>query len=410
MSHAWLSTVVAIAAQSGAFVDAGPRPIEPVEVEPGEVEPGEPGEHNAARTAGARQGSDDVDAGVPAPAGGGDAGPAGWSVKASVEPPAVVFGGEVDLVVVVTRPPKARIAIPDDLGATQELPRTARPPQRTATELPDGRIEETLRFGFLALDVKDATTPRFVLTIVGARAGDGPGAPRDGNDGNDDNDGNDGNEGNDGNDGGDVLEVPALPVRIVVEALPDPSDGGVPDGALAIEPAAGVISYRVEDHRPWALIALALVVAAVVVAVRAAIKARQLAPQTAPGPPPPPPRPAHEVALARLDALMPLLASGEVTVFVERLMDEVLRDYLAGRFSLAAGTRTTKEIVTDLLSIAAVNLDVGLVERVGQDADLVKFARASLAAEQAHAMAGRVRALIVATAPPASEPSPPEAR
>jgi hypothetical protein len=390
MSPAWLACVVALAAQGGAFVDAGPRPIEPVEVEPAETDGA-----NASTT---RQGNDVKDAGVPVSTDAVDAGPAGWSVKASVEPPSVVFGGEVELVVVVTRPPKARIAIPDDLGASQELPRTGRPPQRTATELPDGRIEETLRFGFLALDVKDAKTPRFLLTIVGARAGDGPGAaPRAGGDGDED-------------DGGDVLEVPALPVTITVEPLPDPSDGGVPDGALAIEPAAGVISYRVEDHRPWALIALALVVAAVVVAVRAAIKARQLAPQPAPGPPPPPPRPAHEVALARLDALMPLLAGGEVTIFVERLMDEVLRDYLAGRFSLSAGTRTTKEIVTDLLSIAAVNLDVGLVERVGQDADLVKFARASLAAEQAHAMAGRVRALIVATAPPASEPSPSGAR
>jgi hypothetical protein len=395
MSPAWLACVVALAAQGGAFVDAGPRPIEPVEVEPAE--------NDGASASTTRQGNDVKDAGVPASTDAVDAGPAGWSVKASVEPPSVVFGGEVELVVVVTRPPKARIAIPDDLGASQELPRTGRPPQRTATELPDGRIEETLRFGFLALDVKDAKTPRFLLTIVGARAGDGPGAaPRAGGDGDED----DGDE----DDGGDVLEVPALPVTITVEPLPDPSDGGVPDGALAIEPAAGVISYRVEDHRPWALIALALVVAAVVVAVRAAIKARHLAPQPAPGPPPPPPRPAHEVALARLDALMPLLAGGEVTVFVERLMDEVLRDYLAGRFSLSAGTRTTKEIVTDLLSIAAVNLDVGLVERVGQDADLVKFARASLAAEQAHAMAGRVRALIVATAPPASDASPPGAR
>ncbi|HEY1100799.1 MAG TPA: hypothetical protein VGF99_17800, partial [Myxococcota bacterium] len=64
----------------------------------------------------------------------------------------------------------------------------------------------------------------------------------------------------------------------------------------------------------------------------------------------------------------------------------------------AAGTRTTKEIVTDLLSIAVVGLDIGLVEQIGRDADLVKFARAQLASEQAHGMAARVRALIVATA------------
>jgi hypothetical protein len=356
----WLSVLI-VAAPGSAVVDAGPRPIEPIE-------------------------SDEVvDAGTPTATSVVDAGPAGWSVQATVEPATVAFGGEVQLVVVVTRPPKARIAIPETLGAAPELPRTNRPPQRTARELPDGRIEETLRFGFLALDVTDTKTPRFLLTIVGARTNETDG------------------EGDGGTDGGDVLEVPALPVRIVVEPLPDPSDGGVSDGALAIEPAAGVISYRVDDPRPGALFALFVVAVAVIVAVRAAIKARPLMPVAAPGPPEAPPRPAHEVALERLDALMPLLSAGEVTVFVERMMDEVLRDYLAGRFSLSAETRTTKEIVTDLLSIAAVNLDVGLVDRVGQDADLVKFARASLAADQAHAMAGRVRALIVATAPRSTE-------
>jgi len=341
-------------------VDAGPRPIEPVEVD-GDVDAG-------VGDAGVVDSVVDDAAAV-------DAGPVGWSVQARVEPATVPFGGEVQLVVVVTRPPKARIAVPDDVGAAEELPRTGAPPRREARELADGRIEETLRFGFLALDVKDASTPRFTLTVT--TEGDA--------------------------DGGDVLEVPALPVKILVEPLPAPSDGGVPDGAMQLEPAAGVILYRVDDPRPWALLALLVIVVVVVVVVRAAIRARALTAPVVAGPPPPPPRPAHEVALERLDALMPLLAAGDVTAFVERLMDEVLRDYLAGRFALAAGSRTTKEIVTDLLSIAAVNLDVTLVERVGQDADLVKFARASLAAEQAHAMAGRVRALIVATA---ATPSP----
>jgi hypothetical protein len=362
-----MNTTLAMLLMFAATVDAGPRPIEPVEVE-GEV------------------GAQIVDdAGVVDRSAAVDAGPVGWSVQARIEPGTVNFGGEVELVVVVTRPPKARIAVPDDIGAKEELPRTAAPPRREARELPDGRIEETLRFGFLALDVKDASTPRFTLTVTTDRDADG----------------------------GAVLEVPALPVKIVVESLPDPSDGGVPDGALQLEPAAGVILYRVDDARPWALLALLIVVGVVVIVVRAAIRSRALTAPVSVGPPPPPPRPAHEVALERLDALMPLLAAQDVTAFVERLMDEVLRDYLASRFALAAGTRTTKEIVTDLLSIAAVNLDITLVERVGQDADLVKFARASLAAEQAHAMAGRVRALIIATAATpltiSTAPTPPEA-
>lgn len=354
--NALLVVVAVLAGQAdavtGAVVDAGPRPIEPV--------------------------VDDVDAG----ADGGvdavvDAGPTGWTLQARVEPQRVTFGAEVQLVVTVTRPPGARVSLPDDVGAKDELPRTSQPPRREAKELPDGRVQETLRFGFLALDVKDTETPRFTLTVTTRGDGDG---------------------------GGDVLEVPALPVKIVTEPLPDPTDGGVEDGALQLEPAAGVILYRVDDPRPWALLALALIVAVVVAAVRAAIASRQIVVVATPGPPPPPPRPAHEIALERLDAIMLLLPRGEVTTFVERMMDEVLRDYLAGRFALSAGSRTTKEIVTDLLSVAAVNLDVALVERVGQDADLVKFARASLSEAQAHAMAGRVRALILATA---ASPAPP---
>ena len=365
-SALWLAVGLALAAGGkgpAASVDAGPRPIEV----PGET----------------------IDAG-PSPDAGSptvDAGPVGWTLSATVTPDPVPFGGEVELVVEVIRPARMRILVPEDLGASESLPRTRRPPRREAQELPDGRVREVLAFSFLALDVKDQKTPPFSLTVGPAAAAAAAGVP-----------GPAGVTSNNDGDDGEVLEVPALPVRITTEPLPDPTDGGSPDGALVVEAAAGTILYRVDDPRPWALLALLIVVTLVIAAMRAAIAARQVEAPVHKGPPPPPPRPAHEVAVERLDALMPMLASGEVTVFVEKVMDEVLRDYLAGRFALAAGTRTTKEIVTDLLSMAAVGLDIGLIERVGQDADLVKFARASLAAEQAHAMAGRVRALILATA------------
>jgi hypothetical protein len=354
-----------------ATTDAGPRPVElPPDAVADVVDGGavDDGGINAA-----------VEAAV-------DAGPVGWTVSATVMPAPVAFGGEVELIVEVTRPARMRILVPDDLGASDALPRTRKPPRREARELPDGRVQETLGFSFLALDVTDQKTPAFTLTV-------GPAAARPDDASTD--------------TGGDVLEVPSLPVRITTEPLPDVTDGGSPEGTLVVEAAAGTIIYRVDDPRPWALLALLVVVAVVVVVTRAAIAARQVDVPVAAGPPPPPPRPAHEVAIERLDALMPMLGQGEVTEFVEKMMDEVLRDYLAGRFALAAGTRTTKEIVVDLLSMAAVGLDIGLIERVGQDADLVKFARASLAADQAHAMAGRVRALILATAavPPAPSPS-----
>jgi len=325
-----------------AQVDAGPRPIEP------RVDDADAGV---------------VDAGVVVVVEGLDAGPAGWALSARVEPARVPFGGEVQLIVEVTRPARMKIGLPDDVGASDELPRTSNKPVRAAKELGDGTVNETISFGFLALDVKDLKTPAFTLAVSD----------------------------------GAVLEVPSLPVAVDVTPLPDPTDGGS-NGALVIEPAAGTVVYRVDDPRPWALLALLVLVGTAVVALRAAIKARQLAVPVVVGPPPPPPRPAHEVALERLDALLPMLTRGEVDGFVALLMDDVLRDYLASRFALAAGTRTTKEIVTDLLSVAVVGLDIGLVDKLGQDADLVKFARAHLSAEQAHGMAARVRALIVATA------------
>ena len=143
------------------------------------------------------------------------------------------------------------------------------------------------------------------------------------------------------------------------------------------------------------------------VAVRAAQKRRRL---RAPPPPPvplAPPRPPHEVALERLEALLSsgLLSRGETGVFVERLMDEVLRDYLAARFALHAEARTTRELVAELLSVSVPGLDVKLVEELLHDADLVKFAKAAIAAERAHAMAMRVKMLVLATAPSGAAPA-----
>ena len=339
-----------------AQLDAGPRPIEPrVDVDAGV----------AVDTV--VFDADVADAGVVdevAVDAGPAALPAGWALSARVEPARVAFGGEVQLVVEVTRPARVQVGFPDELGANDALPRTARKPIRAAKERGDGTVTETITFGFLALDVKDLKTPAFTLTVSD----------------------------------GTVLDVPSLPVAVDVTPLADPTDGGSPEGALLIEPAAGAVLYRVDDARPWAVLALILLVVTAVLTLRAAIKARVVDAPIVVGPPPPPPRPAHEVALERLDALLPMLTRGEVDSFVALLMDDVLRDYLAGRFALAAGTRTTKEIVTDLLSVAVVGLDIGLVEQLGRDADLVKFARAHLAAEQASGMAARVRALIIATA------------
>ena len=351
-----LALLATAAPADAGVVDGGPRPVEL----PDDVDVDAGGDTAA-----------DVDAGVKHPL------PDGFTLTARIEPDPVPFGHVVDLVVTITRPAKKRIELPDDLEGSEGLARSG-PPRREAKELPGAssssssspdagpsaptRVQETLRFPFLALDLDDVKTPAFTLKT----------------------------------DDGELLDVPSLPVRVLPEALTDPSDGGAPDGALVVEGEAPWILYRVRDDRPWYVLATIAVVALVVVVGRWLARRRPV--RVKPGPPPPPPRPAHEIALERLDALMPLLPRDEVSLFVEKLMDEVLRDYLALRFSLDAGTRTTREIVGDLLGVAAFGLDVGLVERVGQDADLIKFARATLSKEQAHAMAGRVRALILATA------------
>ena len=71
-----------------------------------------------------------------------------------------------------------------------------------------------------------------------------------------------------------------------------------------------------------------------------------------------PSRPAHEVALERLTALLAegLLQKGAVPLFVQRLMDDVLRSYLEDRFDASAGTRTTRELCEALLSLSTLKL------------------------------------------------------
>lgn len=330
---------------------------------------------------------DDVtmDAGPAAP-GAADAGPAegipGVTVTARVEPDPVPFGARLELVVTVVRDRGLHLDVPPTLAASEGVPQAGEP-RRTVEELrelPPGdgaadagprsaRVRETLRIPFLALALEDTTTPAFVLT-----AKDGA-----------------------------TLEVPSLPVRVLDDPslLATPDGGPLEPGAVMLEPAAGTITFRVADTRPYAVAAAWGAALAAFVAVRAAQKRRRL---RAPPPPPvplTPPRPPHEVALERLEALLAagLLSRGDTATFVERLMDEVLRDYLAARFALHAEARTTRELVAELLSVSVPGLDVKLVEELLGDADLVKFAKAAISAERAHAMAMRVKMLVLATAP-----------
>ncbi len=335
-----------------AQVDAGPPAIEPREVEDAGV----------------------ADAGTsPAPQS-----IANLTLSAAIEPDVVVFGERFALVVTIVRERGVRLQMPGSLPDIDGAPRMQNASGtamevRNVEELVGGdgaKVRETIRVPYLALDTVDLETPAFVLTSAD----------------------------------GLTVDVPPLKVRVTVP--PDPPDAGPatapgPDGQpqVVLAPAASTIAYPVPDARPWIALSALLSAGVLYAAVRAAARRRRLIVPKAPPVPIAPPRPAHEVALERLEALLAtgMLARGETAVFVERLMDEVLRDYLTARFGLSAGTRTTRELVKDLLGISWPGLDVLLVESLLADADLVKFAKAAISAERAHAMATRVRALIEAT-------------
>jgi hypothetical protein len=303
-----------------------------------------------------------------------DAGPAAianLTLNATIDPAVATFGEPFALVLTIVREHGVRLQMPGSLPDIEGAPRVQRgrattgaPAEvRTAEELPNGRIQETIRVAYLALDTVDLHTPAFSLTTKDGLA----------------------------------VEVPSLNVK--VEVSPEPPDGGpavTEEGALVLAPAAGSIAYAVNDTRPWVALAAVGSAGALYAMARALAKRRRARPQAIPVVPP---RPAHEVALERLEALLKsgLLARGETGTFVERLMDEVLRDYLTARFALSAGTRTTRELVQDLLEVSVPGLDIALVESLLADTDLVKFAKATIATERAHAMAMRVRALIEAT-------------
>jgi hypothetical protein len=231
-------------------------------------------------------------------------------------------------------------------------------------------VLETLRVPFLALDYEDVQTPELTLAVA-------DGVP---------------------------LTVEPIDVLVEHDAPPPPAanDAPPPDLKDQLAPAQSHAVFFVLDARPLvaagttAFGALAFLLYLVLHRRRRVFVpvARVLPTPAAPD------RPAHVIANERLDALLAqgLLARGEIAPFVARLMDDVLRDYLERRYDVAAGRRTTNELANDLLTTGAPGLDIPLVRKLLNDADMVKFARAELAADVAHSMAQTTRALIDKTA------------
>jgi len=88
-------------------------------------------------------------------------------------------------------------------------------------------------------------------------------------------------------------------------------------------------------------------------------------------------RPAHEIAYARLKALVKddLVAAGKIKEFYERISD-ILRHYIEHRFDLRAPERTTEEFLAEsALTDVLGGTDKKMLEEFLTHCDLVKFAK-----------------------------------
>jgi hypothetical protein len=95
-------------------------------------------------------------------------------------------------------------------------------------------------------------------------------------------------------------------------------------------------------------------------------------------------KPAHEVAYARLRALVAedLPGAGRIKEFYERI-SAVLRYYIEDRFDLRAPERTTEEFLVELRNTDVLSdSDKGSVGEFLSHCDLVKFARHAPTTEQ----------------------------
>ncbi|HGY56213.1 MAG TPA: hypothetical protein ENK44_10950 [Caldithrix abyssi] len=92
--------------------------------------------------------------------------------------------------------------------------------------------------------------------------------------------------------------------------------------------------------------------------------------------PPPPPPPAHETALAALQELFAsdLLEKKNYKQYYSRLSD-IMRQYVEGRFAVAAMEEITGEIIRDLDKVLDDKEQLAELEELLTLADLVKFAK-----------------------------------
>jgi len=305
-------------------------------------------------------------------------------LEVHVEPQQVSFAQPFQLVVQFERAQGEHFKLPSTLPQSKSVRPTGTPahevkPLAPSTNGKPAWVQETFRIPLLALDLDEAKTPALVLTSTL----------------------------------GQTLDVPSLTLDVIdpdapVAASTTPQPGqpqDAPPTSPSFAKPDGPKMFRVDDWRPWWSLLL-LAMGAFAYALQRWMRRWRVwvvpdvddaAPSSAPVDTTPP----HVRALERLDALLAegLLKRGEVELFVTRLMDDVLRDYLTGRFGLHAEQTTTAELARELLDVGHARLDISLVQSLLEDVDMVKFAKATLQVEVASLMAGKVRTLIVDTQP-----------
>jgi hypothetical protein len=121
-----------------------------------------------------------------------------------------------------------------------------------------------------------------------------------------------------------------------------------------------------------------------------------------PAPPPPPPRPLWEVAIEDLAVLRtgPLFAEGHYAELVARV-SAVLRRYLGERFGFEGLEATSKEVRRSLRRVYPPLAVLAEIDRVLDEADLVKFARVEPTAADCAALCELADRVVRATIPAA---------
>lgn len=164
---------------------------------------------------------------------------------------------------------------------------------------------------------------------------------------------------------------------------------------------------EITGYIKWVIVAL-LVIAALVYALRRVLAhyGRSLRDMFRPAPPQPP----HVVAFAALEKLRgERLWQQEKHKQYYSALTDILRSYLVGQFGIGAMEMTSDEIIEAVRGIDVPRKNAMDLTEILREADLVKFAKATPAAEENEAAYRAVWDFVEQTKPAEPEPEQPEA-